>query len=116
VWDTQGLALHERYEAADAAEKTGGTAAMLSMLASAVGAPNELAHLMTQMADVAPKESESDFESVAAAFKKLSESESKAITDPLGAVVGNLVESAASAGSYERVEVFLAKHCGSPQS
>ena len=89
---------------------------MLSVLASAIGAPNELAHLMTAMANVAPPESQPDFETVAAAFKKLSESEGKAITDPLGAIAGDLVESAATSGSYERVDSFLATNCGIPRS
>lgn len=116
VWDARGLALHERYEAVAKAEKTNGTAGVLSALASAIGAPNELAHLMTEMANVAPSESQPDFEAVASAFKKLSESEGKAITDPLGAIAGNLVESAATSGSYVRVDSFLAKNCGIPQS
>jgi hypothetical protein len=116
VWDTQGLALHEKYEAADTAEKTNGAAGVLSVLASAVGAPNELAHLMTAMANVAPPESQPDFESVASAFKRLSESEGKAITDPLGAIAGDLVESAATSGSFERVDSFLATNCGIPRS
>lgn len=116
VWDTQGLALHEKYEAVNKAEKTSGAAGVLSVLASAIGAPNELAHLMTAMANVAPPESQPDFETVAAAFKKLSESEGKAITDPLGAIAGDLVESAATSGSYERVDSFLATNCGIPRS
>jgi hypothetical protein len=116
IWDTQGLALHEKYEAVDKAEKTGGSGAVISVLASAIGAPNELAHLMSQMADVAPPESQSDFESVASAFKKLAESEGKAITDPLGAIAGSLIESAAVSGSYDRVNSFLATNCGIPKS
>jgi hypothetical protein len=116
VWDTQGLALHERYEAVDQAEKTSGANGVLSVLTSAIGAPNELARLMTQLADVAPPESQPDFEAVASAFKKLSESEGKAITDPLGAIADDLVESAATSGSYERVDSFLAKNCGIPRS
>lgn len=116
VWDTQGLALHEKYEAVASAEKTGGTAGVLSVLASAIGAPNELAHLMTEMVNVAPPESQPDFESVASAFKKLAESEGKAITDPFGAIAGAIVESAATSGSYERVDAFLAKNCGIPGS
>jgi hypothetical protein len=114
VWDTQGLALHEKYEAADKAAKADGAKGILSVLASAIGAPNELAHLMTQMADVAPPESQSDFETVASAFKKLSDSEGKAITDPLGAIAGDLVEPAATSGSFERVDSFLATNCGIP--
>ena len=115
VWDTRGLALHEKYEAVANAEKTSGTAGVLSMFASAFGAPNELAHLMSEMANVAPPESQPDFESVASAFKKLSESEGKAITDPLGAITSAVVESAATSGSYERVDSFLATNCGIPK-
>jgi hypothetical protein len=114
VWDTQGLALHEKYEAAANAEKSGGAAGVISVLASAIGAPNELAHLMTQMAEVAPPESQSDFESLSSGLKKMSESEGKAVTDPLGAIAGNLVESAAIAGSYARVNAFILKNCGIP--
>lgn len=116
VWNTRGLALHEKYEAVASAEKTSGTAGVLSALASAIGAPNELAHLMTEMANVAPPESKPDFESVASAFRKLSESEGKAITNPLGAIAGAVVESAAASGSYERVDSFLTTNCGIPKS
>jgi hypothetical protein len=116
VWDTQGLALHEKYEAVGKAEKTSGARGVLSVLASAIGAPNELAHLMTQMANVAPPESQPDFESVASGLKKIAESEGKAITDPLGAFAGNLVESASIAGSYTRVNTFILKNCGIPHA
>jgi hypothetical protein len=114
VWDTQGLDLHEKFEAADTAEKTKGTAGVIEGLASIIGAPNELARLMHQMADVAPSESEPDFESVASAFTKLSESEGKAITNPLGAIGGNIVEALSVSGSFNRVDSFLTHNCGIP--
>jgi hypothetical protein len=114
VWDTEGLALHERYERD--AKGVNSFAGMFTDLASVLGAPNELAHMMSRMADVAPTEVEPDFESVAGAFKKLSESESAAITDPLAAVGGNLVEALASEGSFNRVNSFISSNCGIPNS
>jgi hypothetical protein len=116
VWDTEGLALHEKFENVD--EQAGGhasAAAIVGALADVIGAPNELARLMHAMGAVAPTNIEPDFESVSSAFTKLSESEGKAITDPLGALLGNLVDSLAVSGSFTRVDAFLAKNCGIPK-
>lgn len=115
VWDTQGLSLHDKFEAADTAVRTSGTSGLLSALASVVGAPNELSKLMTEMANVAPHEAQGDFESVATAFKKLSESESESLKNPLEALGSNLVEGFAVSGSLSRVDTFLSVHCGIPQ-
>lgn len=114
VWDTEGLALHERYE--HDAGNVKSVEGMLTDIASVLGAPGELEHMMNRMADVAPTEVQPDFESVAQAFKKLSESESTAITDPLGAIGGNLVEALSSEGSFNRVNSFISSNCGIPQS
>jgi hypothetical protein len=115
VWDTQGLSLHDRFEAANTVVRTSGTSGLLSALASIVGAPNELAKLMAEMAAVAPSNAEADFNSVSAAFKKLSESESKSLTNPLAAFGSNLIEGFAVSGSLSRVDAFLATHCGIPR-
>jgi hypothetical protein len=115
VWDTQGLSLHDRFEAANSAVRTSGTSGLLSALASIVGAPNELSKLMAEMADVAPGNAEADFNSVSTAFKKLSESESESLTNPLAALGGNLIEGFAVSGSLSRVDAFLSTHCGIPR-
>ena len=115
VWDTRGLALHDKFEAAAAGERAHGSAAMLSGLASIIGAPNELSKLMSEMADVAPADSQRDFESVASLFKKLSESESNSLTNPLGELAGNLVDGLAASGSIDRVNAFLRSNCGIPK-
>lgn len=114
VWDTQGLALHDRFEAAAQNERNHGAEGLLSGLASLIGAPNELSKLMSEMADVAPGSSAHDFESVASAFEKVSESESKSLTNPLSALAGNLVNGLAVSGSFVRVDEFLGAHCGIP--
>jgi hypothetical protein len=114
VWDTQGLALHDRFEAAAQNERSHGAEGLLSGLASLIGAPNELSRLMSEMADVAPESAARDFESVAGAFEKLSESESKSLTNPLSALAGNLVNGLAVSGSLVRVNEFLGAHCGIP--
>lgn len=114
VWDTEGLALHERYEHDAKNVKSFGS--MLTDLASVLGAPGELAHMMSRMAGVAPTEVQPDFESVAEAFKKLADSESTAIADPLGAIGGNLVDALSSEGSFSRVNAFISSNCGIPQS
>jgi hypothetical protein len=115
VWDTEGLALHEKFESANKSARGEGAAGVLSALVSVIGAPNELARLMSQMAAVAPTSAEPDFEAVGTAFKKLSESEGKAFTDPLGALGGSLMESLAVSGSFTRVNGFLATNCGIPK-
>jgi hypothetical protein len=114
VWDTEGLALHERYE--QDAKGAKGFAGMMTDLVSVLGAPNELAHMMNRMAQVAPSEVEPDFESMAQDFKKLSESESTAVTDPLGTIGGNLLAGLASEGSFNRVNSFISSNCGIPKS
>lgn len=114
VWDTQGLALHEKFEHADSGANSAGGVGLIGALIAIFGAPNDLATLMQQMADVAPSNVEPDFKALASAFKKLSDSESKALTDPLGALGSNLVESFAISGSYNRVNAFLGSHCGIP--
>jgi hypothetical protein len=115
VWDTQGLALHDKFEQADAATRTGGTSGLLSALVSVVGAPNELSKLMGEMANVAPADAQPDFESVSSAFKKLSESESESVKNPLAALGSNLVAGFAVSGSLSRVDRFLAVNCGIPR-
>jgi hypothetical protein len=115
VWDTEGLALHEKFENANKSSGSQGAAGVLAALVSVIGAPNELARLMNQMAAVAPPNVQPDFEAVGTAFRKLSESESKAFTDPLGALGGSLVESLSVSGSFSRVNVFLGTNCGIPK-
>jgi hypothetical protein len=114
VWDTEGLALHDKFDSAAQGEQSKGTEGLLAGLASIVGAPSELSRLMSQMADVAPESAAPDFETVASSFKKLSESEGKALTDPLGALGGNLVTALAASGSFNRVNGFLSTNCGIP--
>ncbi|MHB8533150.1 MAG: hypothetical protein ACYDC2_10565 [Solirubrobacteraceae bacterium] len=115
VWDAEGLALHDKFEQADGqARGKPSASAVIGALASILGAPNELSRLMRQMGAVAPTDIAPDFESVSDGFKKVSESESKALTNPFGALAGNLVNSLAIAGSFTRVNAFLAKNCGIP--
>jgi hypothetical protein len=114
VWDTDGLALHEKFEDAANGEKAGDAEGMIAGLVSIVGAPNELSRLMSEMAGVAPSSAEPDFEAVASSFKKLSESEGKALTDPLHTLGANIIDAVAVSGSYRRVDAFLAKNCGIP--
>lgn len=115
VWDTEGLALHEKFESANRNSRGHGATGILTALVSIIGAPNELARLMSQMSAVAPMSVQPDFEAVGTAFKKLSESESKAITDPLGALGSSLVESLSVSGSFARVNGFLVANCGIPR-
>jgi hypothetical protein len=114
VWDSEGLALHDKWEATDRAERTGGSTAMLGAIVNLIRAPNDIAHLMHEMGEVAPTSASHDFESLASAFEKLSDSESKALTNPLAALGGSLVESLAIAGPYDRVNSFLSANCGIP--
>jgi hypothetical protein len=114
VWDEQGLALHDKFEATDREERTGGSKAMLNAIVNLIGAPGDIAHLMGEMGEVAPAPIEQDFESLATAFKKMSDSEATAVTDPLAALGGNLVESLTVVGPYHRVDAFLAANCGIP--
>jgi hypothetical protein len=114
VWDTQGLALHNKFVALDRAQASGGASGMLSSLVGLLGAPNDLATLMSQMAAVAPSSSEPDFTALAASFTKLSNAESQAVTDPLGALGSSLLSAVAVNGSFDRVNRFLSVNCGIP--
>jgi hypothetical protein len=87
---------------------------MLSSLVGLLGAPNDLATLMSQMAAVAPSSSEPDFTALAASFTKLSNAESQAVTDPLGALGSSLLSAVAVNGSFDRVNRFLSVNCGIP--
>lgn len=115
VWDTEGLALHDKYVRAGEGAKRS-TAGALGALISLIGAPSDLARLMRQMGQVAPSEVAPDFEAMADSLKKVSETEGDAITNPFGALAKNLVGSIAVAGSVERVNSFLGRNCGIPGS
>jgi hypothetical protein len=114
VWDTEGLALHDKFEADAQREHTSGTEGLLAGLISIIGGPNELSRLMSQMAAVAPETAAPDFETVADSFKKVSDSEGKALTNPLAAIGANLVTAISSSGSFKRVNEFLTSNCGIP--
>jgi len=114
VWDTQGLALHDKYTRDGQAAQGAGLTAALPPLADLIRAPNDLATLMTQMGDVAPEPIAPDFETIASSLHKLSDSEGSSISDPLGTLASNVVNGLAVNGSYERVDQFLAANCGIP--
>jgi hypothetical protein len=114
VWDKQGLALHNQFVQLDQSESSGGAAGMLAALVGLLGAPNDLATLMSQMAAVAPSNIEPDFAALASSFTKLSNAEGDMLSDPLGTLASNVVDAAAVSGSYDRVNAYLSQYCGIP--
>lgn len=74
-------------------------------------APGDLASIFDSMVPHAPDEIQSDTAAVRDSFKKLQDTMGSAISDPLGAIGGSLVNSLTSAGSFERVDTYLADHC-----
>jgi hypothetical protein len=110
VWQTQAVALHSKY-ASDAANTSKNP---LRSLIDLIRTPNDLAVLMDNMGAVAPMSIEPSFDAVGAFFDRLSSSESKAMTDPLGAIIGNFVPGLEVSGPYQRVNQYIWVNCHGP--
>lgn len=85
----------------------------LPAFADLVAAPNDLAILFTKMAAVAPGDIEPDVSALATAFRSTAKSEGQAVTDPIGAIAGNLGTALGVTDSYNRVNQYLTAHCAS---
>lgn len=79
-----------------------------------VSAPNDLAILFGKLDVVAPSEIEPDVAALRDAFKQVSGSLGKSITDPLGAIVGNLGTGLSVLNSFNRVNDYLNSNCPLP--
>lgn len=114
VWNTEGLELHDRFQETADAQDGGGADAGFSALVQLLAAPNDISHLMKQMSAVAPLTVADDFDKIAATLDELADSYGDTISNPLKALASNMGSALAAAGSYQRVDKFLAENCGIP--
>jgi hypothetical protein len=84
----------------------------IGALSSVFGAMPEIAGFMRQLSLRAPREIQPGAEALAESFKHLSEQESSAASDPLGALAGGLVDGLQASGAERRVDAYTQKHCG----
>jgi hypothetical protein len=114
VWDSQGLALYNKYAQADHGIQNGGTAGLFKGIVDLVAAPNDLAVLFDRMAAVAPESTAPDFNALASALHKEVDNIGQDATNPLAGIASGLVSGLAMSGSYDRVNQFLTANCGIP--
>lgn len=86
----------------------------LGALTTAFAAVPELASFMHELSLRAPDEIAPDVQMLADAFKRLSEQEGSAASDPLGALAGGIVGGLAASGAEQRVNAYTMQHCGPP--
>jgi hypothetical protein len=108
VWTTQAVPLHDQYA------KDSSAGLSLASIIDLVGVPDQLANLMGSMGAVAPEPIEGDFQILQSAFQKEASSMGQAVTDPLGALVGGVVNGLSTAGSYTRVNQYIEDNCTGP--
>jgi hypothetical protein len=74
-------------------------------------APGDMQAIFGGMVDHAPDDIKSDTEQVRDSFKKMQDTEGDALSNPLLAAGKGIVNSLASAGSFNRVDAYLGAHC-----
>jgi hypothetical protein len=110
VWDTEGAALHTRFEQTSSDTASDPFAA----LANLAGAPGQISHLMGKMAAVAPSNIEPDFQSLAQAFEQVGKNEGGGLSNPIGALGSALALGFNEEAAANNVNAFLAGNCGIP--
>lgn len=110
VWDTEGAALHARFE------QTGSTGSHdpFNALANLAGAPGQIGELMGKMAAVAPSNIEPDFQSLAQAFAQIGNNEGSSLSNPIGALGSALALGFNEEAAANNVNSFLGSNCGIP--
>jgi hypothetical protein len=86
----------------------------LSALGSVFSAPGELAGFFHDLSERAPGDIAPDVQTLGAAFKRISEQEGAAASDPLGALASGLAEGLASTAAEQRFNEYSLRHCGPP--
>jgi hypothetical protein len=84
----------------------------LAMLLSIGSAYGDMVALLGEMAEVSPDEIQSDVERVHETLDKQLKSAGDVISDPWGALAGQLVASVTSSGAFARVDAYTLEHCG----
>lgn len=110
VWETDGLALHDRFEQnADQVSSD-----LPGALAEIAGSPGRIATLLDKMAAVAPTDVEPAFAHLAAALRQTGQTAADGVSNPLGALASGLALALTSQGDVDAVNGFLAEHCTTP--
>lgn len=105
----EGGKLRERWEGAsgDAENPIAGMSSVFQDIP-------EAADFLHQLSLRAPEDIAPEVQALADALDHLSEQEGSAMSDPLGALAGGLMEGLAASGSEQRVNEYTLKHCGPP--
>lgn len=105
VWNTQGLALRQRYH-----DDVSG-AHLLRSLADVVTAPSALASLTSNMAAAAPPSAEPSFTTVSKTIAAEKADEPGVVTDPELLLAKTLLRSFEARDAFQQVDNFLTNHC-----
>lgn len=84
---------------------------MLGGLVGAIAAMGDLNVMWSEAAKVAPDEIATDVEAVAESWKKQADTAKQMMDDPLGALMGGLMDGLMSSGSMQRVNDYTATNC-----
>jgi hypothetical protein len=76
-----------------------------------LGSPGDMVVIFDNMAAHAPDEIRADTEAARDALKDQQDSLGDALSDPLGAIGSGVISGLTSAGSFSRVDSYLAEHC-----
>lgn len=76
-----------------------------------IRAPGDMEAIFAGMVDHAPDDIRSDTEQVRDSFKKMQDTEGDALSNPLLAAGKGIINSLTSAGSFDRVDAYLGRHC-----
>jgi hypothetical protein len=99
--------IRETYVEADEQMEEDPIGSLLTLL----GSPGDLVVILDTMAAHAPDDIRSDTEAARDALAEQQDSLGDALSDPLGAIGGGLIAGLTSAGSFSRVDSYLAEHC-----
>lgn len=116
VWDTEGLALHKEYvkDGQALSQTQHFSVGSLTAIGDLISSPSQLGSLFSDMAAVAPQPIEHDFTNLADSYKNEQQNLGNALANPLGALGAGLIDGIGSMGSAQRVNNYLAAHCGIP--
>lgn len=111
TFQSQALALHEKYATADAQVKSPSTSSYLRGLFALFQSPSDMIELFAKLDAVAPSDIEPRIASVETALKQELSAGGQTLSDPLSALGSGLATAMSSEGDFEAVNAYINQHC-----